>query len=161
MWCVQAASTLKSLSYKPSPSVLCWLGRASNCNESCACNAWLISSSGDAVPGVDFIDEDNGPEQQDIEEISEDIQAAEDEVAMDQDADQIRQVIESEESEEHPLKVLGEDMCAIGEKIILGIEDPFLGYSEAQIEQFIQKIAPTESNKRRTKRQLNLIFARD
>ena len=78
-------------------------------------------------------------------------QAAEDEVAMDQDADQIRQVIESEESEEHPLKVLGEDMCAIGEKIILGIEDPFLGYSEAQIEQFIQKIAPTESNKRRTK----------
>ena len=67
--------------------------------------------------------------------------------AMENDANQIHNLFESPESDKHPIKVLGEDICAIGEKIMLSVGNPLSGYSKAQIQSFLEKIAPTESKK--------------
>jgi hypothetical protein len=55
--------------------------------------------------------------------------------------------------------VEGEDICAIAEMLILCITNPLSKYSKAKIDSMLEKIAPTEVKKRKTARQLNLIFA--
>ena len=78
---------------------------------------------------------------------------------MTQDESQIQNVIESENTDTHPIKVEGEDICAIAEMLILCITNPLSKYSKAKIDSMLEKIAPTEVKKRKTARQLNLIFA--
>ena len=117
------------------------------------------SLSTSKTAGVDYVDEDNGIEQQEIEETMDRIEIAEEAAAMENDANQIHNLFESPESDKHPIKVLGEDICAIGEKIMLSVGNPLSGYSKAQIQSFLEKIAPTESKKKHTKRQLDRIFA--
>ena len=87
------------------------------------------------------------------------IEIAEEAAAMENDANQIHNLFESPESDKHPIKVLGEDICAIGEKIMRNVGNPLSGYSKAQIQSFLEKIAPTESKKKHTKRQLDRIFS--
>ena len=118
-----------------------------------------VSIAAKQIDGVDYKDKDNGTEQQEMEEALEDVQVVEEAIASANDANQIQNIIESEESDKHPLTELGEEMFTIGEKIILAVGDPFSGYSNAQIEAFVEKIAPAESKKKMSSRQLKLIFA--
>ena len=67
-----------------------------------------VSIAAKQIDGVDYKDKDNGTEQQEMEEALEDVQVVEEAIASANDANQIQNIIESEESDKHPLTELGE-----------------------------------------------------
>ena len=112
----------------------------------------------DNVPGLDYDDEENGIEKQEIEETLDDIQDQERNAAVEGIADDIEHALDTmdDDSEECPITVNGIDLCAITEQIQWAIGDPLSKLSAAETKSVIEKIEPDANKRRKSQRQLKI-----
>ena len=121
--------------------------------------------------GVDFDDQDNGEAKQRFEQQLADYEIRDQAAAVQKDSDQIKEDLERSEfeSDQHPIKVAGVDLCQIAERmdLKLSVDSLMEKQTPQQAEAIFTKLEAFEVNfldeppakKRRTKlRKKNLIF---
>lgn len=130
------------------------------------------SSSAVAVSvGVDFDDQNNGEAKQRFEQQLADYEIRDQAAAIQKDSDQIKEDLEKSafESDQHPIKVAGVDLCQIAERmdLMLSVDSLMEKLTPKETEAIFTKLEAFENSffieppakKRRTKlRKKNLIF---
>ena len=76
------------------------------------------------------------------------MQVAEVETAMDRDADRIRNVLNTNDSDECPLKVSGHDLCSMTENLIHCIGKPLRKLNPEERKKIITKVEPDEAKRK-------------
>ena len=123
------------------------------------------------VIGIDRDDEDNGEEKQEFEQKLADYEMVDYEATLQKDSDNIREDLERTafESDEHPIKIAGIDICQIAERITmhLNVDTLLAEFTKKQNDTIFSKLEdfekefsdePLPKRKRTKKRKSDLIF---
>ena len=111
-----------------------------------------------AVPGLDYEDDDNTEDLQNLDEEMADNDALEGAAAIHEDAIRIQNVLQDieKDSDVCPITIMSVDLCALSEEISWAIGDPLSKLTPEQKEAIVAKIEPDESKRTKNKRQLRI-----